>query len=966
MERHRPLARKKKKSGPAGTTRKDSAGGAEKSILVRGAREHNLKDVDVDLPREKLIVVTGVSGSGKSSLAFDTLYAEGQRRYVESLSAYARQFLEQTSKPDVESIAGIPPTISIEQRKSSANPRSTVATTTEIYDYLRLLFARTGTPHCPVCDKTLERSSPQAVADAVMDMPPGTRIQILAPLVKGRKGEHRDLFAGATGQGFVRARVDGEVVRMSPPPRLDKKRAHTVEVVVDRLEVKPHLRSRVQDSVETALEMGGGAVVISRREKGKDVDRTMSERFACEDDGVSLEAFSPRSFSFNSPFGACPECAGLGTRMELDPDLIVPDKTRSLEEGAVEPWRGHKTGMFYGRATRSFARVFEADLFTPFRDLSKETRRILLHGTTARDEKKYGKPFEGVIPNLMRRFENSQSDYVKRRIHGYMSESPCPACEGARLNPASRSVRVGGKRIHEVVRMSVGDAAAFFRRLKLKKEARTIAAPILKEIKARLGFMVEVGLDYLTLDRRAASLSGGEAQRIRLATQVGSALVGVCYVLDEPTIGLHARDNARLLRSLRRLKGAGNTVVVVEHDPATIRAADHLVDMGPGAGIHGGRVVAQGTAAAVRRSPTSVTGAFLRGARKIPVPKKRRRLGPDRALRVRGASENNLENLDVRIPLGGFVAVTGVSGSGKSTLVVEVLLKALRRKLHGARDKPGRHRRIEGDGELDKVIEIDQSPIGRTPRSNPATYTKAFGEIRSLFTMVKEARVRGYRPGRFSFNVPGGRCAACEGQGTKRIEMHFLPDVFVPCQECGGKRFNRETLQIRYKGRNIAEVLDMSVEEALGFFERYPKIQRILGTLNDVGLGYVRLGQPATTLSGGEAQRVKLASELGRPQTGHALYVLDEPTTGLHAADIEKLLQVLARLCDQGNSVLVIEHNLDVIKTADWIIDLGPEGGEGGGRVVAQGTPEKLARSKTSHTGAALAEVLPKKRRGKK
>ncbi|MHC5037697.1 MAG: excinuclease ABC subunit UvrA [Planctomycetota bacterium] len=929
-----------------------------RKIVIRGAREHNLKNVDLDLPREKLVVITGVSGSGKSSLAFDTLYAEGQRRYVESLSAYARQFLEQMKKPDVESITGLPPTISIEQRKSAANPRSTVATTTEIYDYLRLLYARVGTVHCPVCDKPLRRSSPQAVVDAVLDLPAGTRIQILAGIVRGRKGEHRDVFARIAAEGFVRVRVDGKEVRLPPAPSLDKNRAHSLEVVVDRLKVKKRLKTRIRDSVETALRLGNGTVILSRTEGGKTIDQVMSDTFLCETDGVSFEAFTPRMFSFNSPWGACPHCAGLGTRMELDPDLIVPDPERTLEEGAIEPWRGHRTGMFYGRAVRSFARVFKVDLFTPFRNLPKEIRRILLTGTKPRDERRYGRAFEGVIPNLMRRFQNTQSEYVKRRIHGYMNESPCPECEGARLKPASRAVRVGKVRIHDVVRMSISEAERHFQKLRFDKEARRIAAPILKEIRSRLRFMEEVGLDYLTLDRRAASLSGGEAQRIRLATQVGSALVGVCYVLDEPTIGLHARDNERLLRSLRRLCDAKNSVLVVEHDPDTIHAADFVVDMGPGAGVHGGEVVSVGTVAQVSRDRRSVTGAFLRGERGIPIPKRRRSLVPDRGIRVRGASENNLKNITVRIPLGGIVAVTGVSGSGKSTLVVEVLLKALRRKMHGARAKPGAHRAVGGDEQLDKVVEIDQSPIGRTPRSNPATYTKVFGEIRALFALVKEARIRGYAPGRFSFNVPGGRCEACEGAGTRRIEMHFLPDVFVPCEECGGTRYNRETLDIRYKGKNIMEILRMSVEEALAFFERYPKIQRILGTLNDVGLGYIRLGQPATTLSGGEAQRVKLSSELGRPAYGHALYVLDEPTTGLHAADIEKLLLVLQRLVDQGNSVLVIEHNLDVIKTADWIVDLGPEGGERGGRVVAQGPPEKVVRVKSSFTGRALIKVL--------
>jgi len=925
-------------------------------ISIRGAREHNLKGVDLDLPRDRLVVITGLSGSGKSSLAFDTIYAEGQRRYVESLSAYARQFLDQMQKPDVESIEGLPPTISIEQRSGHATPRSTVATSTEIYDFLRLLFARVGEPFCYRCSRPITQQTSDRIVDALLEMPEGSRVTLLAPLVRGKKGHHRDVFARIRREGFVRVRVDGMVMELKDVLTLDKNRKHEIEVVVDRLELGgARDRRRLADSVETALKLGEGLVVAA----GPDGDRLYSTRYACPFCGISFGELQPRLFSFNSPYGACPTCDGLGTRLELDEDLIVPDKTLSLRDGAIAPWRrlGRRMTIRYNRRLREFSELFGVRNGTPFEKIPEEQRRILLYGTTPEDEKRYHAWFEGVIPSLMHRFEVTESEFVKGRILGYMTELPCPSCGGKRLRPEALSVRVGGRNIHEVVSMPIGAARTFFQELRLDPERREIARLILKEIHSRLQFLCDVGLSYLTLDRRSATLSGGEAQRIRLAGQVGSGLVGVCYVLDEPTIGLHERDNERLLRTLFRLRDLGNTVLVVEHDEETIRAADHIVDMGPGAGRGGGEVVARGTVRDLAAEPRSITGRFLSGKEEIPVPA-RRRSGTGAAIEVRGARENNLKNIDVRFPLGCFVCVTGVSGSGKSTLVGEILHRALARMLHGAKVKPGAHDRIVGASQIDRVLEIDQSPIGRTPRSNPATYTGAFDEIRRHFAMTREARARGYAPGRFSFNVRGGRCEACEGQGTKLIEMHFLPDVYVTCEECRGRRYNRETLEVKFKGKDIAEVLEMPVEEALVFFAHFPRLHRILETLDEVGLGYMPLGQSSTTLSGGEAQRVKLAAELGKASTGRTLYILDEPTTGLHFADIKKLLAVLNRLVDLGNTVVVIEHNMHVIKTADWIIDLGPEGGEEGGTVVVAGPPEQVAEHPSSHTGRHLRRYL--------
>ncbi|HXG60876.1 MAG TPA: excinuclease ABC subunit UvrA [Planctomycetota bacterium] len=924
-------------------------------ISIRGAREHNLKNVDLDLPRDRLIVITGLSGSGKSSLAFDTIYAEGQRRYVESLSAYARQFLEQMQKPDVESIEGLPPTISIEQRQGHATPRSTVATITEIYDYLRLLFARVGRPECYRCGRPIAQQTSDQIVEDMLGMPAGTRLAVLAPLVRGKKGHHKDVFERVRREGFVRVRVDGQVQELKDVLTLDKNRKHEIEAVVDRLVVEPGVRRRLADSVETALKLGEG-LVIAATDAG---DKLYSTLYACPACGISFGELQPRLFSFNSPYGACGTCDGLGTRLELDADLIVPDKSLSLRDGAIEPWRrlGRRMTIRYNRRLREFGDLFGVKPTVPFEKIDPDRRRILLHGTTPEDEKRYGSWFEGVIPSLMHRFEATESEFIKQRILGYMTELPCPACGGKRLRPEALSVRVGGKNIHEVVSMTIGQARAFFQDLPLDREEQAIARLILKEIRSRLQFLSDVGLSYLTLDRRSSTLSGGEFQRIRLASQVGSGLVGVCYVLDEPTIGLHERDNRRLLETLFRLRDLGNTVIVVEHDEETIRAADHLVDVGPGAGRHGGEIVAQGTLADLVAEKRSLTGRFLSGEEEIPVPASRRPADGS-AVEIRGARENNLKGVTARFPLGCFVCVTGVSGSGKSTLVEEILRKALARALHGAREKPGAHEKITGVSHLDKVIEIDQSPIGRTPRSNPITYTGAFDEIRKLFALTKEARARGYAPGRFSFNVKGGRCEACEGQGTKVIEMHFLPDVYVTCEECKGRRYNRETLEVKYKGRDIAEVLDMPIEEALQFFANVPKLQRILQTLDDVGLGYMHAGQPATTLSGGEAQRVKLAAELGKTATGRTLYILDEPTTGLHFADIKKLLAVLNRLVDMGNTVVVIEHNMHVIKTADWLIDLGPEGGEAGGEIVAVGTPEEVARNPRSHTGRFLRPFL--------
>ncbi len=932
----------------------------DKMISVRGAAEHNLKNINVDIPRDKLVVITGLSGSGKSSLAFDTLFAEGQRRYVESLSAYARQFLQQMQKPEVEYIEGLPPTISIEQRSGLGTPRSTVATVTEIYDYMRLLFARVGDAHCPQCGKPIRQQTPQQIIADVLKLADGTRLMVLSPLVRGRKGEHEEIFQRIRREGFVRVRVDGEVVDAKQVKALDKQQKHTLEAVVDRLVVKEGVRSRLADSVETALTLGEGLVIISVDRSGTWEDRVYGTRYACPDCGVSIEELSPRLFSFNSPYGACLTCDGLGTRLEFDPDLIVPDPALSLGDGAIDAWRrgGKRMAIYYSHVIREFCSDFGVRRDLPFQDLPKDVRQALMQGTTKKLAEKLGAEFEGVIPNLSRRFDRTSSEYVKERLHGYMSELPCPACKGARLRPEALGVTVNGLNIDAVARMSTAAALAYFNSLKLSEERTVIAHQVLKEIRSRLGFLVDVGLEYLTLDRVSRTLAGGEAQRIRLATQVGSGLVGVCYVLDEPSIGLHQRDNRRLLDTLLRLRDLGNTVIVVEHDEETIRSADFILDLGPGAGAHGGEIVAQGTVDDILKAPRSATGAYLSGAEKIDIPETRRPALRGNAVTVYGAREHNLKNVTVRFPLGAFVCVTGVSGSGKSTLVSEILHRALMRKLHGSREKPGAHDRVGGAEKIDKVIEIDQSPIGRTPRSNPATYTGLLDLIRQLYARIREAKIRGYKPGRFSFNVKGGRCEACQGQGTKKIEMHFLPDIYVVCEECKGARFNRETLEIRYKGKSIAEALAMTVEESLKFFENFPKIKRILQTLYDVGLGYVQLGQSSTTLSGGEAQRIKLAAELGKVSTGNTFYILDEPTTGLHFADIHRLLHVLTRLVDKGNTVLVIEHNMDVIKCADWIIDLGPEGGDNGGRIVVEGSPEDVAKHPTSHTGRFLKQHL--------
>ena len=928
-------------------------------ISIRGAREHNLKNVDIDLPRDKFIVVTGLSGSGKSSLAFDTIYAEGQRRYVESLSAYARQFLEQMQKPDVESIEGLPPTISIEQRQGHATPRSTVATNTEIYDYLRLLFARVGKPQCYKCGRPITQQTAEQIIESLLEWPEGAKIALLAPLVRGKKGTHKDVFERVRREGYVRVRVDGEVQELKDVLTLDKNKKHEIEVVVDRITLeKPAVRRRLADSVETALKLGEGLIVVT----GNGEPRLYSTQYACPFCGVSFGELQPRLFSFNSPYGACPSCDGLGTRLELDDDLIVPDKTVSLKDGAVEPWRrlGKRMTIRYNRRLREFCEMFGVKPGAAFEKIEPDRRRILLHGTTPEDEKKWKVWFEGVVPSLMHRFKVTESEFIKQRIMGYMTELPCNACNGKRLKPEALSVLLNGKNIHEATSMTIENARAFFLELPLTKEEQTIAKLILKEIRNRLQFLNDVGLSYLTLDRKSATLSGGEAQRIRLASQVGSGLVGVCYVLDEPTIGLHERDNKRLLETLLKLRDLGNTVIVVEHDEDTIKAADYVVDVGPGAGLHGGEIVSQGSMDRIMAEKRSITGRFFSGEDEIALPAERRKPDLGVAVEIRGARENNLKKIDVKIPLGCFVAVTGVSGSGKSTLIDDILQRSLARSLMGAKDKPGAHDKVLGASHLDKIIEIDQSPIGRTPRSNPATYTGAFDEIRKLFAMSKEAKARGYEPGRFSFNVKGGRCEACEGQGTKIIEMHFLPDVYVTCEECKGRRYNSETLEIKFKGKDISEVLEMPIEQALQFFANFPKLQKVLQTLDDVGLGYMHTGQASTTLSGGEAQRVKLAAELGKATTGRTMYILDEPTTGLHFADIKKLLGVLDRLVDLGNTVVVIEHNMHVIKTADWIIDLGPEGGDRGGEVVVAGPPEAVAREPRSYTGQFLKAYLTK------
>ncbi len=949
-------------------TDRPAAPAGMREIVILGAKEHNLRNIDVRIPRDKLVVITGLSGSGKSSLAFDTIYAEGQRKYVESLSAYARQFLEQLSKPDVEHIEGLPPTVAIEQRGGGSNPRSTVATTTEIYDYLRLLFARVGEPHCWICGRPITSQTVSQMVDAMFQLPEGTRFMVLAPIIRGKKGQHQEMLRHIRREGYVRVRIDGQIHDLKALPELSKHKAHDVEVVVDRLILKESVRIRLSDSIETALALAGGLVTITHEDavspddskdpagtsNGHWRDRVFSATYACPDHpAASLPELSPRMFSFNSPYGACESCDGLGTILEFDPDLIVPDQTLSLSQGAVDAWRhgGKRMNIFYNRLLRQFCREFSVLPATPFQEIPKPARDALLKGDADRG-------WEGVIANLDRRWKKTDSEYVKARLHGYLSEQACRACSGARLKPASLAVKVAGRTIDDVTRMSITEALAFFDSLKLDVEKTQIAVTILREIHHRMKFLADVGLEYITLNRTSATLSGGEAQRIRLATQVGSGLVGVCYVLDEPTIGLHQKDNARLINTLLHLRDMGNTVLVVEHDEETMRCADEIIDMGPAAGRHGGRIVGQGTVADICRAPESMTGKYLSGAMRIETPLRRRKVSPRKALELRGCRENNLKDVDVKFPVGGIICVTGVSGSGKSTLVNLTLLRALRRRLTSSRERPGEHDKILGLSKIDKVIEIDQSPIGRTPRSNPATYTGVFDLIRQLFSKTREAKIRGYKPGRFSFNVKGGRCEACQGQGTKRIEMHFLPDVYVECQECHGARYNRETLEVRYKGKNIADVLNMRVEESLGFFDSFSKIKQLLKALNDVGLSYVELGQASTMLSGGEAQRVKLASELGKTATGHTLYVLDEPTTGLHFADIHNLLNVLNRLADMGNTVVIIEHNLDVIKCADWLIDLGPAGGQGGGRIVAEGTPEEVAANPASYTGQFLARHL--------
>jgi len=940
------------------------------TIVVRGAREHNLRSVDLTLPRDQLIVFTGLSGSGKSSLAFDTIYAEGQRRYVESLSAYARQFLGQMDKPDVDFIEGLSPAISIDQKSASRNPRSTVGTITEIYDYLRLLYARIGVPHCPNCGRLITRQTPQQIVDRVLQLPDGTRFQVLAPVVRGRKGEYHALLDELAGQGYTRARVDGEVVDLPAKLQLERYEQHTIEVVVDRLVRRAGIERRLTDSLETALRLAEGVAeveIVPKGDKGEPETLVFSEHLACMHCGLSFEELAPRNFSFNSPYGACETCDGLGTKFQVDPDLLVPDDDLSIDEGAIAPWSGFR-GEYFTRVLAAVADEHGFSTSTPWKKLKAAQKKIVLHGSgnkqlTVRYKNRYGRQrsyatrYEGVVPWVQRRHTESDSDRVRDVIEGYMRLVPCPACGGARLRPASLAVTIGEKNIFEVGELSIGDCVAFFKTVELSERDRLIAERVFKEVLERLQFMLDVGLDYLSLNRNSGTLAGGEAQRIRLASQIGSGLVGVLYVLDEPSIGLHQRDNRRLIETLMRLRNLGNTVIVVEHDEETIRVADHVVDIGPGAGEHGGEIIVSGTVKDVLKSKQSITGQYLSGKRSIEVPELRREPG-DAWLAVRGAREHNLKEIDVEIPLGCFVAVTGVSGSGKSTLVGDILHPALMQKIYRSREVPGRHKRIEGTDQLDKVINIDQSPIGRTPRSNPATYTGVFDKIRTLFASTQEAKVRGYQPGRFSFNVKGGRCEACQGDGTIKIEMHFLPDVYVPCEVCKGARYNRDTLDVEWRGKSIADVLDMPCEEALAFFANQPSIARQLQTLVDVGLGYVRLGQPAPTLSGGEAQRVKLSTELGKRATGHTIYILDEPTTGLHFEDVRRLLHVLQRLVDNGNTMLVIEHNLDVIKSADWIIDLGPEGGSGGGTIVAEGTPEQIAKVSKSYTGQFLAPLL--------
>ena len=936
---------------------------------MRGAREHNLKDVSIELPRDALIVFTGLSGSGKSSLAFDTIFAEGQRRYVESLSAYARQFLGQMDKPDVDFIEGLSPAVSIDQKSTNRNPRSTVGTITEVYDYFRLLFARAGRPHCPSCKKPVSRQSPQQIVDQILTMPATTKFQVLAPVIRERKGEFVDLFAELVTQGYSRARVDGEIITLTEPPKLKKQEKHTIEVVIDRLTAKAESKSRLTDSIETALKLGNGLVLLDFVDaKSGEKEHTYSEHLACHDCNLSFEELEPRSFSFNSPFGACPECSGIGTKLEVDEDLIIPDDSISINEGAIAPWAGGQSSEYFLRLLEALASELKFSMDNPWKKLSVKAKEAIINGfdyeVHVKYKNRYGRVrnystgFEGVVPFIHRRHSETDSDYSRDKYEAYMRETPCPTCKGARLKPEVLAVTLGGKSIAEVCALSIDDCAAFLKEVTLNKREAQIAERVMKEVHARLGFLLDVGLDYLSLDRPAATLSGGEAQRIRLATQIGSGLVGVLYVLDEPSIGLHQRDNRRLIDTLTRLRDLGNTLIVVEHDEETIRTADWVVDIGPGAGEHGGKVVVSGSYEELIASEESITGAYLSGRRSIEIPDQRRPVDRKRQLVIKGAKENNLKDIEVEIPLGLFVSVTGVSGSGKSTLVNDILYTTLANKLNGARLVPGRHRTVTGIDQLDKVVHVDQSPIGRTPRSNPATYTGVFDKVRALFAETTEAKVRGYQQGRFSFNVKGGRCENCSGDGTITIEMNFLPDVYVPCEVCHGARYNRETLEVHYKGKTIAQVLDMPIEIAHEFFESVPTIARYLKTLCDVGLGYVRLGQSAPTLSGGEAQRVKLATELQRRSTGRTIYVLDEPTTGLHFEDVNKLLGVLKRLVESGNTVIVIEHNLDVIKSSDWVIDMGPEGGFRGGTVVAEGTPEEVALVKASYTGQYLAEIL--------
>ncbi|MEI6405790.1 MAG: excinuclease ABC subunit UvrA [Actinomycetes bacterium] len=940
-------------------------------LIVRGAREHNLKNVDLDLPRDAIIVFTGLSGSGKSSLAFDTIFAEGQRRYVESLSAYARQFLGQMDKPDVDFIEGLSPAVSIDQKSTNRNPRSTVGTITEVYDYLRLLFARAGKPHCPDCGRPISRQSPQQIVDRIMEIEEGTRFQILAPVIRERKGEYAELFRSFQSQGFSRARIDGVVYSLEEPPVLKKQEKHTVEVVVDRLAVKADAARRLTDSIETALRLSSGLVTlefVDLPEDHPERERMFSEHLVCLFDGNQFEELEPRSFSFNSPFGACTECTGLGTQMEVDAELVIPDPTLTLEEGAIAPWASGHIFDYFFRLVKGLGKEMEFAVDVPWKKLPAKAKNALLYGhdheVHVKYKNRYGRQrsystgFEGVIPYILRRHVEAETDTSREKYEDYMREVPCPACAGARLKPISLAVTLGGKSIAEIAALPIGDCADFLKGLKLAARERAIADRVLKEVNERLAFLVDVGLSYLSLERSAGSLAGGEAQRIRLATQIGSGLVGVLYVLDEPSIGLHQRDNHRLIDTLIRLRDLGNTLIVVEHDEDTIRIADWVVDIGPGAGEHGGEVVVSGPVADLLASKKSLTGQYLTGKKSIAVPAVRRPTDKDRQVVVKGAREHNLDNVTVAFPLGCFVAVTGVSGSGKSTLVNDILYSVLARDLNGARLVPGKHAKVEGVDQLDKVVHVDQSPIGRTPRSNPATYTGVFDHVRKLFSETPEAKIRGYQQGRFSFNVKGGRCESCSGDGTLKIEMNFLPDVYVPCEVCHGARYNRETLEVHYKGKTISDILNMPIEAGLEFFSAIPPIARHLQTLMDVGLGYVRLGQPATTLSGGEAQRVKLASELQKRSTGRTIYVLDEPTTGLHFEDVNKLLTVLHSLVDKGNTVIVIEHNLDVIKTADWVIDMGPEGGSGGGQVVATGTPEQIVKVKASHTGTFLKALL--------